>query len=767
MALFKISRGDSSNLPSTKTDGWAYFCADSGSFYIDYEDADGNLQRKQINESDIKSLKDLVGDAAVADQIDDAMASHADEPIHITEEERTTWNAAAEAIDDVATKEYVDGSYTIAGKKAGTTLGANATAEGINTTASGVGSHAEGQDSTASGNYSHAEGDVYTIASGECAHAEGSHTTASEYAAHAEGGDTTASGVDAHAEGTGTTASGHSAHSEGGYTTASGDYSHTGGYYTTAAYEAQTVIGRYNNNKENTLLEVGNGTSDSQKSNAFAVYTDGHAEVALMGTTDKSVVTKSYVDNAISNSGGSITIDQEYDATSANAQSGTAIADAIATKQDTLVSGTNIKTINGASILGSGNITIEGGSGGSVAVDQAYDATSENAQSGKAVAEAIATKQNVLRNGTNIKTINGQPILGSGDMIIPTQVGIIQKSMGGNVVEWDNASFENPVTVDVSILGVTGYKISDLIPTKEELLSANYSLESASNPSLTENFTLSAMDIMIESEHGILTYKGLENSGIIFSILSVFTAGDVTVSYAGMDIPLSIPETGTYFLWDDLEMWLNLGITGRIAYGSNGMALEKVNFIQSNWLQNDSAQPDYIQNRPFYETPIGRGDMVSQNTWMFDNSDGNSWLYIGNITLEQYQRWWSNDWMDVVVAIDGVEYPVSAEILRSAQNDKIIKILGNSSLYVDEDISTTDNGLPFAFTVSPWGDEYVVIMHINGQPNSDVEMMDRTITFYKAQYEAHKIDPKYLPMDDIMEQLMAALPRYTGEVEEI
>lgn len=34
-------------------------------------------------------------------------------------------------------------------------------------------------------------------------------------------------------------------------------------------------------------------------------------------------------------------------------------------KQDTLVSGTNIKTINGESILGSGNIIIEGGSGGS------------------------------------------------------------------------------------------------------------------------------------------------------------------------------------------------------------------------------------------------------------------------------------------------------------------------------------------------------------------------------------------------------------------
>lgn len=37
----------------------------------------------------------------------------------------------------------------------------------------------------------------------------------------------------------------------------------------------------------------------------------------------------------------------------------------ISGKQDTLVSGTNIKTINGESILGDGNIVIEGGSGGS------------------------------------------------------------------------------------------------------------------------------------------------------------------------------------------------------------------------------------------------------------------------------------------------------------------------------------------------------------------------------------------------------------------
>lgn len=39
------------------------------------------------------------------------------------------------------------------------------------------------------------------------------------------------------------------------------------------------------------------------------------------------------------------------------------LSDEVATKQDLLVSGTNIKTINGGSILGSGDITVQGGGG--------------------------------------------------------------------------------------------------------------------------------------------------------------------------------------------------------------------------------------------------------------------------------------------------------------------------------------------------------------------------------------------------------------------
>lgn len=49
MALFKICRGNESNLPETLTDGYAYFCTDTGNFYIDWADAEANVSRKHIN----------------------------------------------------------------------------------------------------------------------------------------------------------------------------------------------------------------------------------------------------------------------------------------------------------------------------------------------------------------------------------------------------------------------------------------------------------------------------------------------------------------------------------------------------------------------------------------------------------------------------------------------------------------------------------------------------------------------------------------------
>ena len=124
-----------------------------------------------------------------------------------------------------------------------------------------------------------------------------------------------------------------------------------------------------------------------------------------------------------------------------------ALADVVEqTKQDTLVSGTNIKTINNQSILGSGNITIQGGGASVIEVTQAeYDAlveagtldltalyiitdatagdlsnyyTKTETSGATQISTALASKQDTLVSGTNIKTINSQSLLGEGNITI-------------------------------------------------------------------------------------------------------------------------------------------------------------------------------------------------------------------------------------------------------------------------------------------------------------------------------------------------------------
>lgn len=83
-------------------------------------------------------------------------------------------------------------------------------------------------------------------------------------------------------------------------------------------------------------------------------------------------------------------------------------------KQNTLVSGTNIKTINNQSVLGEGNLDID------VSMEetdpiftQSVAATIDDEDIGY-----WNNKQEQLVSGTNIKTINGYSVLGSGNIII-------------------------------------------------------------------------------------------------------------------------------------------------------------------------------------------------------------------------------------------------------------------------------------------------------------------------------------------------------------
>lgn len=106
-------------------------------------------------------------------------------------------------------------------------------------------------------------------------------------------------------------------------------------------------------------------------------------------------------------------------------------------KQTTLVSGTSIKTIESQSLLGSGNVDLSKSDVGLSNVDNTSDATkniatvtltnktisgSDNTitnisqSSVTSLTSDLAGKQATLVSGTNIKTVNGNTLLGSGDL---------------------------------------------------------------------------------------------------------------------------------------------------------------------------------------------------------------------------------------------------------------------------------------------------------------------------------------------------------------
>jgi hypothetical protein len=112
MALWKPLKGNRTSLDTVeKHDGYVYFCTDDGTLFFDYVDAEGNLQRKQINAKDAetlmgKSLVELQSDWSVSDEISPAYVRN-----------RTHWAEAPVTTTTVhlpeSTIEFEEGYYEV------------------------------------------------------------------------------------------------------------------------------------------------------------------------------------------------------------------------------------------------------------------------------------------------------------------------------------------------------------------------------------------------------------------------------------------------------------------------------------------------------------------------------------------------------------------------------------------------------------------------------------------------------------------------------
>mgnify|MGYP004652730431 CR=1 FL=1 len=327
MALFKVNRGIENNLPSAKTDGYVYFCKDSGHIYFDYIGDDGKLRRQEVT----ASLADKIKGIAVDGQYIEITAAEIKACIDKLDQEDLNIkngsgagslhmnNTTAVTESDDGGQEYrpqtpetptprADGADAFAVGSGTRADGDASTAEGVLTVAGyvranktrSVGAHAEGEGTYAKSSASHAEG-YHTQALASNAHTEGFFTkvNADGWSGHAEGRETVVNGRAGHAEGYLTQANGTEAHAEGMSTVASGDHSHAEGMSSVAsglgahAEGATTTAGVGNKAIAKGAHAEGVGTTASGE--------DSHAEGAKTTASGLHSHAEGFSTNAIGN----------------------------------------------------------------------------------------------------------------------------------------------------------------------------------------------------------------------------------------------------------------------------------------------------------------------------------------------------------------------------------------------------------------------------------------------------------------------------------
>jgi hypothetical protein len=201
------------------------------------------------------------------------------------------------------------------------------------------------------------------------------------------------------------------------------------------------------------------------------------------------------------------------------------VTTALATKQDSLVSGTNIKTINSTSVLGSGNIAV----------------------------------QETLVSGNNIKTLNNTSLLGSGDITIaanPSGVsGAIQFSDGSAFASdaaqlfWDNTNKRlvvgtNTGVAKVHIKGAGNTSATNALYVENSDSAQLLKLTNNGVLSLGLNFPKIAGSNVIGGFSG--GFNCVYNNGAYFSVAENSTATMVMDASQNVGIGTSSPTAKTH-----------------------------------------------------------------------------------------------------------------------------------------------------------------------------------------------------------------------------
>ena len=102
---------------------------------------------------------------------------------------------------------------------------------------------------------------------------------------------------------------------------------------------------------------------------------------------------------------------------------------------------------------------------------------------------------------------------------------------------YSQAENPNPVSFDNQMMNYSFYKISDLVPTREQIFG-----EMTIVNQVGKNIAPSESNILIEVDGAIVTHDGAW--GFLFTSIT----GDVSFTYSGYSMSIPIPETGIYYI---------------------------------------------------------------------------------------------------------------------------------------------------------------------------------------------------------------------------
>lgn len=211
-------------------------------------------------------------------------------------------------------------------------------------------------------------------------------------------------------------------------------------------------------------------------------------------------------------------------------------------KQDELVSGTNIKTINGDSVLGSGNLVISGGGAvdsvngqtgvvvldaSDVGADVSGAAATAQSNAEAYVDSGLATKQNTLVSGTNIKTINSSSILGSGDLVVTGDVVSVNGQTGIVVLDASDVGADVSGAAAAALVTAEAYTdsaVAPLVPSARTIsttsplsgggnLSANRTIVISKSDTSTDGYLSSTDWNTFNNKQGTITTGNLTDVG--------------------------------------------------------------------------------------------------------------------------------------------------------------------------------------------------------------------------------------------------------------